>query len=71
MKNQIWQHVTSGELYAVVVDDGQSVVDAAGPLHHSEIAAALTGDWDGDVEVWEGIIAEPEAYRDVTERIQA
>lgn len=36
MINQYWQHRTSGDIYAVQVEDGV-IVSACGPLHHSEV----------------------------------
>ena len=34
---QIWNHKSSGETYAVIVDAG-IVVEACGALHHTEVA---------------------------------
>lgn len=47
---ELWQHKRSGEVYAVEIVNGR-VINACGPLHHSEIAAAKQGDtnWDADV----------------------
>lgn len=51
MQTQIWAHVRSGEWYAVTVDDSGQVVEAAGPLHYSEVAAVLRDGFNGDGEV--------------------
>lgn len=48
---QIWQHKRSGECYAVALSAIGAVKWASGPLHHSEHAAALEGDWDNDQEL--------------------
>jgi hypothetical protein len=50
-KIQIWRHSKSGEDFVVKVDDGGQAIEAAGPLHHSEVEAALKGDFDTDPEM--------------------
>lgn len=47
---ELWRHAKSGERFAVQTD-GSTIFKASGPLHHSEIAAALDGDFDGDPDV--------------------
>lgn len=68
MTTQIWQHITSGERFAVAVDSYGQVVGAAGPLHYSEIAQAKAGDWNVDQDVTSDIRADAESYRNVTDR---
>ena len=68
MITKIWQHITTGERYAVALDSYGWVVGAAGPLHHSEIAQAKTGDWNSDPEVTADIRDAAGSYRDVTDR---
>lgn len=34
---QIWNHKSSGETYAAVVDGNGIVVEACGALHHTEV----------------------------------
>lgn len=43
-------HHISGEEFVAQVENDQ-IVDACGPLHHSEIDTALTGDFDGESEL--------------------
>lgn len=59
---QIWQHSKSGERYVVTVDEAGMVIEAAGPLHHSEIADVLYHGFNDDPEVAEGLNAEPDDY---------
>ena len=63
MMAQIWAHARSGDTYVVVVDDDDQIVEAAGPLHYSEILPALAGDFTYDPEVAEGIEATRDEYR--------
>ena len=65
---KVWQHVTSGDRFAVGVDSYGYVLGATGPLHHSEIEQAKRGDWDIDHDVTEEIKANRQSYRDVTDR---
>ncbi len=62
---QLWQHATSGEVYAVEVSltDGY-VQHAAGPLHYPDLAAAVAGNinW-GEEGLAEDIHAQRDAYR--------
>lgn len=61
---QIWQHRTSGERYIVLVNTHTSeILEAAGPLHHSDISTALAGDYNADPELVEELGYEPDAYR--------
>lgn len=39
--HQYWMHTPSGEVYAVAISDNGTVVQACGPLHHSDVRAAL------------------------------
>ena len=39
-----WQHVGTGEVFAVRVDDGGRLVSARGPLTPAEVGAVLFGD---------------------------
>jgi hypothetical protein len=71
MITQIWQHATSGERFAVAVDSYGYILGAAGPLHHSEIEQAKTGEWDADWEVLDDIRATQQEYRVVTDRVEA
>lgn len=64
---QLWQHATSGEVYAVEVglDDGW-VRRAAGPLHHDDFKAAFRGDVEWATEedgLAEDINADRDSYR--------
>ena len=68
MTTQIWQHITSGDRYAVEVDSYNQVVGATGPLHYSDIPAVLAGDWDLDPDVTQDIREDADNYRDVTSR---
>lgn len=61
MEIQIWRHRQSGERYVVALQ-GERVIDAAGPLHHSEIAAARAGDYNGDAELRDDIDGDQESY---------
>jgi hypothetical protein len=58
---QIWQHNVSGECYAVLVVGG-IVMGASGPLHHSDLDAALAGNWDNDEEVRHDLANHPDDY---------
>lgn len=62
MKTQLWQHSTSGEKYVVVVDTDGVVVQATGPLHHSEIDTALRGDFDSNPELVDDLNADTDSY---------
>ncbi len=53
-RTELWRHRQSGEVYAVRVL-GSEVLEAAGPLHHTEQRGALTGGFDGDPDVTEDI----------------
>lgn len=70
MITRIWQHIASGERFAVAVDSFNQVVGATGPLHHSEIAVAKEGNWDADWDVTSDIKADTNSYRDVTNRVE-
>lgn len=50
---QLWRHRKSGDLYVIRLggDNEPVVVDATGPLHHSEVDTALRGDFDSDPEL--------------------
>jgi hypothetical protein len=45
VKNQYWQHKTSGEIFAVQVED-KKVIFSCGPLHYSEATAANLNPWN-------------------------
>ncbi len=47
MMNRYWQHKTSGEVYAVQIEDERAVVvSACGPLHHSEVTNPNLETWN-------------------------
>ena len=48
---QVWQHVKSGERIVVTLAEDGEIMDAVGPLHHSDIAQCLAEDFDGDLEL--------------------
>lgn len=59
--SQIWQHRTSGELFAIEI--GECVVTgAAGPLSYSEHAAVRVGDWTSDPKMADDINADQDSY---------
>jgi len=59
---QLWQHMTSGEVYVVQTDYGM-LLAAAGPLDYTEHAQALSGDFDDDPDVREDLTNHPDQYR--------
>lgn len=63
MTIQLWQHKSSGETWAVEVSEAGKVLNACGPLHHSEFDAALAGEVDWDVEATEDIRADADNFR--------
>jgi hypothetical protein len=67
---RLWQHKTSGEIYAlvyVVAADGECVhvQQAAGPFHYSELDAARCGDWDDEPDLAEYIDQHQFDYREL------
>jgi hypothetical protein len=44
---ELWQHRTSGEVYALQLDEHSRVIAAAGPLQPDEHQAALAEEFDG------------------------
>lgn len=67
MRIQIWQHKTSGESYAVLIED-DTVIAANGPLNYTDVEAIQAGETDIDfggewVELGEDIQAHEEEYR--------
>ena len=60
---QIWQHVRSGERYVVEVDFSGTVIGAAGPLYHMDIAAARHGDYTSDTDLVLDIDGTQDDYR--------
>lgn len=63
MTIQLWQHKTSGEKWAVEVDGNGQVLNACGPLHHSEVGAALAGNVNWDAETTEDIRNDADSFR--------
>lgn len=70
MKNEYWQHKTSGEIYAVMVDYneyGPVVSAACGPLPQNEVRAELLDspyfEYDNDPEVADGLEHDEAAYQ--------
>lgn len=68
MTTQIWAHIVSGERYVVVVQ-GDTVVQAVGPLHYSDLDGAVRDGFDSDPEVVDDINADRDAYRITTDQI--
>jgi hypothetical protein len=67
---RLWQHKTSGEIYAVrysVAADGECVhvQQAAGPFHYSELDAARCGDWDDEIGLAQYIDQHQFDYREL------
>jgi hypothetical protein len=58
---QIWQHRTSGERYIVAIEAGM-VIEAAGPLHHSEFTDLLYHGFNDDPEVTYDLNSNPDDY---------
>jgi hypothetical protein len=59
-----WQHITSGEIYAVETDDFGTVKNAAGPLHHTEYQIRPEdGMWEWDEDTAEGIYETADEYK--------
>ena len=69
MATQIWAHVNSGERYIVVINEQGDVVEAAGPLHHSEINAALRDGFDSDGDVVTDLNAAAANYRRTDDQV--
>ena len=63
MQTQLWQDKTSGERYVVTVNESGKVIDATGPLHHSEIDRAMGGDFDSSPELVEDLNTYADNYR--------
>jgi hypothetical protein len=73
MSNHIFNHFPSGEKFAVQMNGKGEIVGANGPLHYSEFAAILAGDWDTDAEMTEWFQDNDyidEGYSDVTDAIR-
>ena len=60
-EQMLLQHRRTGECY-VADTDGVAIYAATGPLHHSEIKQALSGDYDSDPDVVFDLTAHPENY---------
>lgn len=65
-RTQIWQHIPSGELYLVAVNDDDEVRDSCGPVTQRE--AEYTHDegagfFNGDAETTEWIIANLDSFK--------
>lgn len=59
---QLWQHVGSGEQFAVKVDELGNVIEACGPLYYSYVDQALAGDFDSDQELVDDLNSDSEHY---------
>src|SRR5438876_854618 len=73
MSNHIFNHFPDGEKFAVQMNSKGEIIGASGPLHYSEFAAVLAGDWDSDAEMTEmfqGFDYIEEGYSDVTDDIR-
>ncbi len=55
LHNEYWKHLSSGEVYAVMVKDERAYL-AAGPLAHTEVTAKNLAEWnfeyEADLEDW-------------------
>lgn len=58
---EIWKHGIAGEVFAVKTKQDR-VVAAAGPLHHSEIENARTGNFDSDNELVDDLNRDADEY---------
>ena len=58
----VWAHIRSGERYVVVTDENGVVLEAVGPLHHSEITAVLRDGFDSNADLVDDINAASEEY---------
>lgn len=67
---QLWQHTASGEKYAARADRDGNILNATGPLHHSEIEAAMSGNFDGDIDTIEDLTQNRELYTMIEERAE-
>lgn len=70
MATQIWQHLMSGERFAVETNAQGVVIGAAGPLAESEVEPAKAGDWAPDSALTEIIKDTASQYRDVTSQVE-
>lgn len=69
----IFNHSPSGEKFAVMTNTKGEIIGANGPLHDSEFAAILNGDWDSDPDVTQEFQEEDyiaAGYSDVTDDIR-
>ena len=65
MVNQYWKHNTSGETYAVQVDDqNKNVISACGPLYYKEATQANLDEWNfnNDAELVDDLNEHREDY---------
>ena len=53
MATQIWQHVPSGERFAIRFNAKDEIIGATGPIVHREATAYLADDWDDERELTE------------------
>jgi hypothetical protein len=70
MATQIWQHIISGERFAVETNAQGIVIGAAGPLGESEVELAKAGDWVADSALTEILKETASQYRDVTSHVE-
>lgn len=63
--NQYWQHKTSGDTYAVQVDESGAVVGACGPLYFRERTQENIDDFNfnNDQEVADDLNDDQDSYR--------
>ena len=59
---QVWRHTKSGEDFIVILDSDGQVVEASGPLHHTETQEALDQGFDNDPEMVEELREHGDQY---------
>lgn len=65
MTNQYWQHIKSGETYAVQTTDDGTVVSACGPLAQDDVTEKnITGyEFDSDADLVDSLQEHQDDYK--------